>query len=446
MRYKSLLYSSSKQVSFYFIGFFILLLLSASVNHIIHKKRLFRVYDSEHEDASIQTFPDGIPLDKDDEEVHAVGELEEETAKPTEWVVSSGETLESILQDIGIDQLQLDGILKCTTGLLAKNPLKPGNLIELSYNTKDSNKINRIKIRVATQKFLEINATTNDFAAKEVLVPLKRKLVKLSATVSGSFTTTLSKMQIPNNIAMSLVKAYSYDIDFERDIKAGNTIELLVGKYYTEDGTFSHNGDVLFSALDLGGRVVKIYNFTDKNGNQNFFNENALSVQKSLLRTPVNATRISSGFGMRKHPIFGYSRMHKGIDFAARAGTPVASAGKGDVEIVGIKAGYGKYIRIKHNNVYSSAYAHLHRFAKGIMRGSKVKQGQIIGYVGSSGSSTGPHLHFEVLKHGVQINPKQVKQTSDSKLQGKDLAKFIANKKEVDELMTSMLENTEIDR
>ena len=231
---------------------------------------------------------------------------------------------------------------------------------------------------------------------------------------------------------MNMISLYSYDVDFERDIHDGDKFEMLVESFYSEDGKKIKDGNVLYSSLTLQNRAIEIYMHKIDNRVE-YFDIKGNSVRKSLLRTPMNgAARVSSGFGLRRHPILGYSKMHKGIDFAAGSGTPILAAGSGTIVHFGVKGGYGNFVQIKHNADYSTAYGHASRFNKKFRVGAKVKQGDVVAYVGSTGRSTGPHLHFEVIYKGTQINPAKVKATSGLKLTGKELARFEADKAEID--------------
>ncbi len=230
---------------------------------------------------------------------------------------------------------------------------------------------------------------------------------------------------------MNMISLYAYDIDFQRDIHSGDKFEMLVESFFDENGKKVKDGNVLYSAINLSNRKVETYAY-ETNDKLEYFDAKGNSVRKSLLRTPINGARISSGFGMRRHPILGYSKMHKGVDFAASTGTPILAAGNGVITYIGVKGGYGNYVQIKHNNDYSTAYGHASRLSKKFKNGSKVKQGDVVAYVGSTGRSTGPHLHFELLYKETQVNPSKVKATSGLKLVGKDLVKFELTKKEID--------------
>ncbi|NBX04387.1 MAG: M23 family peptidase, partial [Alphaproteobacteria bacterium] len=243
---------------------------------------------------------------------------------------------------------------------------------------------------------------------------------------------------LPPALINELINAYSYDVDFQREIKKGDVMDVLYERIQTKDGKSVGNGNVVFANLELGDRTLKIYRYVGKDGTADYYNEKGESVRKALLRTPINGAKITSGFGMRNHPILGYSKMHRGVDFGAPTGTPIYAAGDGAVEFVGVKGGYGNYVKLKHNNQYSSAYAHVSRFAAGISPGKKVKQGQIIAYVGTTGASTGPHLHYEIMAKNEQVNPANVKFKTGNVLAGKDLLAFRATMQKVEKQLAAM--------
>jgi murein DD-endopeptidase MepM/ murein hydrolase activator NlpD len=230
---------------------------------------------------------------------------------------------------------------------------------------------------------------------------------------------------------MKMINLYSYDIDFQRDIHDGDKFEVLIESFFDENGRKIKDGNLLYSAISLNNQKVETYAH-EINNIIEYFDAKGNSVRKSLLKTPINGARISSGFGMRRHPILGYSKMHKGVDFAAPTGTPILAAGSGIITYMGVKGGYGNYVQIKHNADYSTAYGHASKFNKKFKHGNKVKQGDVVAYVGSTGRSTGPHLHFELIYKGNQVNPSKVKATSGLKLTGKDLVKFELTKTAID--------------
>jgi murein DD-endopeptidase MepM/ murein hydrolase activator NlpD len=218
----------------------------------------------------------------------------------------------------------------------------------------------------------------------------------------------------------------------------------MYDRFVDSQGETIYHGDIAFAALTLSGQRQALYRFTRDNGEEGFFDPSGKSARKALLRTPVDGARLSSGFGRRKHPILGYTRMHKGVDFAAPKGTPIYAAGSGTVDVAGRNGGYGKYVRIRHNGSYSTAYAHMNGFAKGIRRGTRVKQGQVIGYIGSTGSSTGPHLHYEVIRDGRQMNPMKVKMPAGPKLAGKERERFLAYIAETDSRFAALGDSVDV--
>jgi murein DD-endopeptidase MepM/ murein hydrolase activator NlpD len=227
-------------------------------------------------------------------------------------------------------------------------------------------------------------------------------------------------------------------VDFQREIQPNDKFEVLYDQYVNGAGELVHAGQIRYAMLELSGKPIRIYHYVPADGKADFFDPRGESVRKALLRTPIDGARLTSRFGMRQHPILGYTAMHRGIDFAAPTGTPIQAAGNGTVEFIGPNGGYGNYVRIKHTNAFSTAYAHLSGFAKGLRKGGRVSQGQAIGYVGSTGSSTGPHLHYEVLSGGTQINPLSIKVASSRKLEGKELERYKAHLREIDALLRAV--------
>jgi murein DD-endopeptidase MepM/ murein hydrolase activator NlpD len=220
-----------------------------------------------------------------------------------------------------------------------------------------------------------------------------------------------------------IVKIFSWDVDYQRETRPGDRFAVLFERERVPGGQVVAAGDVRYARLEVGGRVLEAFRF-DRDGEPEFFTRDGASLRKFLLRTPVSGGRLSSGFGMRRHPILGYNRMHRGVDFAAPTGTPIYAAGSGRLARVGRYGGYGNYVRIEHGDGYATAYAHLSRFADGMRSGRRVDQGEVIGYVGSTGRSTGPHLHFEVLVNGEQVDPLEVAQPPAESLEGAQLAAF----------------------
>ena len=275
---------------------------------------------------------------------------------------------------------------------------------------------------------------TQYFVANAIDRQLFREIVGGGGVIQSSLFTAGQHADVPTPVMIELIRAFSYDVDFQREVRKADDFELLYESHYDEDGNLAKTGAVIYAGLTLSGRRHEIYRFTPKSGNTDYFHPDGVSVRRALLRTPVDGARVSSGYGMRMHPILGYSRMHRGVDFAAPKGTPIYAAGDGIVEVAGRKGAYGNYIRLRHFADYRTAYAHLSRYARGIKPGTRVKQGQVIGYVGSTGRSTGPHLHYEVLRGSEQLNPANLKLPDGERLKGEDLKAFQAARARIDRL------------
>ncbi len=355
--------------------------------------------------------------------------------------VNPGDTITSVFEQLGLNKDDNFNIVAALTKVLNPRKITTGSEITVNYQTDGKkinfNKIDKIEVSTGSNlKYEVINFGNGSFQAKKVVIPLDKYFVKKEVILGASFINSVTTAGVPKNIALSLVKVLSYDVDFQRDIKQGDKFEVLYDRFYNQQGKFSHNGAVQYAALKLKDRKIEIYRHLNSQGEEQFFSKDGRSIVKSLLRTPINAAKISSRFGMRTHPVHGYSKMHKGVDFAASIGTPILAAGNGVVEFKGTQGGYGNFLKIRHNNVYSTAYAHISKFASGIKVGSKVRQGQVIAYVGRTGVTTGAHLHFEVHKHGVQINPQSIKSTSiGDKLSGNELKKLKSTIDKIESIM-----------
>jgi len=365
-----------------------------------------------------------------------------------EFKIQSGDTLLNVLGDINAADNEIFNILSSLKGIFDPKLIKVGDLIKVVYKSDilyDQDSVDSEMIRKTTMiESVEISQNLEEtiivsrnsdglYDAKIEKIELVKDVSKYVGTIkSGLFVDGVS-LGASANAVMNMINLYSYDVDFQRDIRSGDEFEILVESYYSKEGKKIKDGNILYSSLTLSGRKFAMYMF-ESGKNVEYFDEDGNSVKKSLLKTPVPGARVSSRYGMRRHPVLGYSKMHKGVDFAAPRGTPILAAGSGKITYRGRRGGYGNYVRIKHNSRYSTAYAHASRFNRKFRLGSRVKQGDVIAYVGTTGRSTGPHLHFEVLYNGRQINPKKVKATSGKKLYGSKLKKFMANKEKIDTL------------
>lgn len=348
-----------------------------------------------------------------------------------ELVVESGDTFVTLLGKAGVGAGEAHNLLAAMGKKFNPRGLGINDVVTVTVDKPagaESPSITKLSMATSATSTLEVNRDAKgNFAVKQIDIPTEKKMARAGGKITSSLYETIVGSGMPSSMVGEIIKAYSYDVDFQREIRAGDSVDVVFERVQTEDGKPVGFGKVIYASLDLGDRELEIYRYTDKSGFTDYFNAKGESVRKALLRTPINGARISSTFGMRRHPILGYSKMHKGIDFAAVTGTPVYAAGDGVVAFVGRKGGYGNYVQIKHNGQYASAYAHLSRFATGVAPGKKVKQGQIIAYVGTTGASTGPHLHYEIHSNGVQVNPANIKFKTGTVLAGAELKSFKRN-------------------
>lgn len=353
--------------------------------------------------------------------------------------VERGQTMMELLLKAGIGREEAHAAIAALSGLYEPRRLKAGQEITVSFApTLAQGPAGRlISLQVSESVERDIHVTRGSdggFTAAEILRPLSVSIERHAGTIRSSLYESGSEAGLPLPIMAEMIRAMSFDIDFQREVQSGDSFELVFEQYRDGEGRPAKTGAILYAGMTLGGKPFDFYSFTGKDGRTDFYTATGDSVRKALLRTPVDGFRISSGFGMRKHPILGYSKLHKGIDFAAPSGTPIFAAGDGVVEEAGRKGAYGNYVRLKHGGTYRTAYAHLSRFAKGMKVGRRVRQGEIIGFVGSTGRSTGPHLHYEVLVSGKQINPLSVKLPTGEKLTGEEKKRFLLAKASVDRL------------
>ncbi len=360
--------------------------------------------------------------------------------------VKQGDTLMALLIDAGVVREEAHSAILALEEVFAPRELRPGQEIRLNLSVPAVRFISQrppLLVGLSLQPSIERNVSVTrgldgGFVAEAIERPLSVQLARAGSGIESSLFEAGEADKLPPTVMGEVIKAFSYDVDFQRDIQPGDLYEVIYERFDDEDGNLARTGDVLFASMTLSGKTIGIYHYTDRDGFSDYYDQDGHSLRKALLKTPIDGARISSGFGMRKHPILGYSKMHKGVDFAAPSGTPIYAAGNGTIVKIGRNGGYGNYIKIKHANGYATAYAHLSKFAKGLKNGSKVKQGDVIAYVGTTGRSTGPHLHYEVLVSGSQVNPKDVKLPTGTTLTGKELALFETRRDEINKLRENL--------
>ncbi len=361
------------------------------------------------------------------------------SAGPIEQIiqVQKGDTLMSVLADAGIKLDEAHAAIVALSDVFSPRQLMPGQPIKLTLAQSDENdggdgsspqlQLVSLSLQPSVEKNVELTRGLDGaFTAQSTDVPLHRELARAAGSIQSSLFEAGQSDGVPIEVMTEIIHAFSYDVDFQREIQPGDSYEILYERFADGDGRLAKTGNILYASLTLSGRKLALYRYTLPDGRTDWFNPKGESVRKALLRTPIDGAKITSGFGMRMHPILGYSLMHKGVDFGAPIGTPIYAAGDGVIQIIGPVSGYGRYIRIKHTASYGTAYGHISRFAGGLRVGSHVHQGQVIAYVGMTGRATGPHLHYEVLLNGRQINPLSVKLPTGEKLAGKELKAFQA--------------------
>ncbi len=364
--------------------------------------------------------------------------------EPTEFILDlqSGESLYTVLRKQNITPQQIHQVVKALRPLFNPRNIRPDHDLHIvSKPAKDGDRQELLGLTLRPNMTTEIvlEAEGSKFRAKKIKLQLLEKNQVVSGKVDYSLYADAKSKNVPDSIINQMIRGFSYDVDFQRSITPGTEYGLYYKVFENERTGQQEAGDLQFAYLKIGPKTYKIYRYTHKGGTIGFYNGKGETVRKTLLKTPVDGARLSSGFGMRRHPVLGYSKMHKGIDFAAPIGTPIMAAGDGKVIKAGKWSSYGNYVRIQHNKTYATAYAHMHRYGKGIKVGKWVRQGQIIGYVGRTGRCTGPHLHYEVLKNGVQVNPTRITQMAGNKLKGQELKNFLHHKKAVDGVFETAL-------
>ncbi len=342
--------------------------------------------------------------------------------------VEMGDTFDSILNQYNVNQREIKIIKKRLSKKTNLNNLNTNQKIVFTIDqTNDSIKEFSFQISNKERIILTQDLENKNFKEEILLTKLKKEIVYKENIISQSLYRSASDRKIPINIILDFARVYGFQVDFQRDIRKSDKFQIMYEAFLDENKKIIETGNILFANLILSGEDNSLYYF-DKEGSTGHYDKNGKSIQKALMKTPINGARLSSPFGMRKHPIDGFNKMHRGTDFAAPMGTPIMASGSGIIKKAGWCGGGGNCVVIKHNSTYQTIYAHMSKFAKGIRNGVRVKQGQTIGYVGSTGKSTGPHLHYEVLINGKRVNSQKLKLPSGKILKG-DERKIFETKK-----------------
>ena len=352
-------------------------------------------------------------------------------ARPAETIeVRPGDTPFKLLTRIGVTPEDAQAAVRRLASIWDPRELRPGQKAAV---LRQSNRLLSVRLALAPDRDIVIaRDDTGNFVVEDQDRPTREIATLGSGTIRTSLSIAANRAGVPAGVLGEMVRAFSYDVDFQRDLQPGDTFTVLYQRVDDEFGRPTGLGQLVYAEMVLSGVRLRLYRFAPKDGEPEHFNEGGESIRKPLLRTPIDGARLTSGFGMRLHPILGYSRKHQGVDFAAPTGTAIYAAGDGVVVRLGRAGGYGKYVEIEHNREYTTGYAHLSAFARGLREGERVRQGEVIGYVGMSGTATGPHLHYEVHYQGEQVDPQTVKMPPLIRLAGDDLKAFEANRAAVE--------------
>ena len=352
--------------------------------------------------------------------------------------IKKGQSLNSILSEAGASQKEIFNISRILRQYISLKKINTNQIFEVLTN-KDNGEIIRLTVNLDNINSLHIFKKDNKFVANKIEKVLYKKTVLGEGLIKSSLFQAAQKENIDAEVVVDFARIFGFEIDFQRDIRKNDIFQIVYDKYVDDDGELQKNGEIIYAYMKNRGREIALYRFVDQKGIPGYYQTNGKSIEKALMKTPINGARLSSTYGMRKHPILGYNKMHRGTDFAAPKGTPIMASGSGIIEMAKWNGAYGKYIRIRHNSKYKTAYAHLNGYARGIKRGAKVRQGQIIGYVGSTGRSTGPHLHYEVLVNGKRRNSQRLKLPSGRTLRGEDREKFEISRIKIDVMRSNLV-------
>lgn len=377
-----------------------------------------------------------------DAEMASVATVAKAALTPRPWKserveVKKGDSLTAVLRRAGIDGQQVHSAIRSLKGVYDPRALRAGQELVVTAANRDNQPTQLLSVALDLDfdhQLLITRGTKGDFTTKKIEQAKRRELVHREGEIRDSFYLSARRVNMPGSVTDRLIRLFSWDVDFQRDIRRGDLFETVYEQVTLEKDESQVKGELVYAGLTLRGKLIDAYLYTPEGGLRTYYDQSGRSLRKFLLRTPIDGARLSSHFGKRKHPVLGYTRMHKGTDFAAPRGTPIYAGGSGVIAKAGPNGTFGNYVRIRHSNTWSTAYAHMHKFGKGIRPGVRVRQGQVIGYVGTTGRSTGNHLHYEVLKNGKQVNPMKMKQPPLAKLTGADLKAFEKERNRIDAL------------
>ena len=354
--------------------------------------------------------------------------------------ISKGETFDKILNNYLIPNEEIIRIKKNLNSDYSINNLKPNLEIKFTIDQSNYKKITSFLFPISRTKKIQLTRSldNNLFEKKIIITNLNKKIVFKEGKIIQSLYKTATDLNVQPNVIIEFARIYGFQVDFQRDIRKNDNFQIMYEIFEDDDGKIFETGNIIFADLKLSGKNNALYYF-EKKRSEGHYDDNGKSVEKALMKTPINGAKLSSAFGMRKHPIDGFNKMHRGTDFAAPMGTPIMASGSGTITTARWCGAGGNCVEIKHNSTYKTIYAHMKNFAKGIKEGIRIKQGQIIGYVGSTGKSTGPHLHYEVIVNGKKVNSQKLKLPSGKSLKGKERKIFEVEKIKLDVLKSELI-------
>ena len=349
------------------------------------------------------------------------------------YEIEKNDTLEKILKKFNIRSEDIKNVsVELKQKKLAN--IRSGKKLSLIFKKLENgtNTIVNFVYPINNTTSVEVRKSQNKFLVKENILQLYKKEVVVKNVITNNLYSSAINSNVEPNIIVEFARIFGFEVDFQRDIRKGDWFEIYYEKFIDDNNKVRDTGKIIYASMFVNGGEINLYNFKYKNNEEEYYDIKGKSITKSLMKTPINGARLSSSFGMRKHPILGYNKMHRGTDFAAPSGTPIMASGSGTVTRARWCGGGGNCVKIKHNSTYETIYAHMKAFAKGIKEGRKVKQGQIIGYVGSTGLSTGPHLHYEVIVNGKKVNSQKLKLPSGKTLRGEERKQFELDRIKID--------------
>ena len=357
------------------------------------------------------------------------------------YISKSGDTYQSIINSLKINQNEKKEILNAISDEESLKILRTNKKFLFKFDNLLNEKITEFQIETDKKNIILFNRSKLDkkFFSKKITKNFTKKIVYKETIIQDSLYNSAINLGIKPNVIVEFARLYGFQVDFQRDIWKDDSFQIIYEEFTDENNKIIDTGDIIFANLNLQNNDLQLYRYEYEKNKVDFFDENGKSIKKTLMKTPINGARLSSSYGKRKHPILGYTKLHTGTDFAAPTGTPIMASGDGKVTKAGWCGGGGNCVKIKHNSKYQTVYAHMSKFGRGIKKGVRVKQGQIIGYVGSTGMSTGPHLHYEVIENGKKVNSQKLKLPSGKILKGKERKMFEIDKIKIDVLKSNLI-------